>query len=81
MALADDGSFPPQTIMNKSLGIALLVVGVILLIFGFNASDSLSSSVKETFTGNPTDRSMWFLVGGAALSVLGLVALLRGKGK
>lgn len=66
---------------NKALGIALLVVGVILLIFGFNASDSIASSVKETFTGNPTDRSMWFLIGGAALAVLGLVSLVRGKGR
>ncbi|HLU39763.1 MAG TPA: DUF3185 family protein [Planctomycetota bacterium] len=61
---------------NKALGAALLVAGVILLILGFNASDSFASEVNETFTGNPSDRSIWFLVGGAALAVFGLIALL-----
>ena len=29
--------------MNKAIGIALLVVGIVLLIYGFNASDSVGS--------------------------------------
>ena len=62
---------------NKAIGIALLVVGVVLLIFGLNASDSLCSEVKEAFTGNPTDRSIWLIVGGSLLGVLGLVSVLR----
>ena len=31
------------------------------------------------FTGNPTDRAMWMLIGGAILAVMGLVGLLRGS--
>ena len=62
---------------NKAIGLALLVVGVVLLIYGINAADSLGSEVKEAFTGTPTDKSIWLIVGGALLGVLGLVAVTR----
>ena len=48
-----------------------------LLIYGINASDSLGSEVKEAFTGTPSDQSIWLIVGGVLLGVLGLVALAR----
>ncbi|HEX5050233.1 MAG TPA: DUF3185 family protein [Planctomycetota bacterium] len=65
----------------RGLGIALLVIGVILLVFGLNARDSMASSVKEAFTGNPTDRAIWLLVGGAALTVVGGATLFVGNRK
>ena len=34
--------------MNKGIGMALLVVGIALIIYGFNASDSVSSDVSRT---------------------------------
>jgi hypothetical protein len=58
---------------RRAIGIALLVGGVILLVFGLNASDSFASEVSEVFTGSPTDRSMWMIVLGAATAVGGLV--------
>jgi uncharacterized membrane protein YidH (DUF202 family) len=65
---------------NKAIGLALLVVGVILLILGINAADSVGSEVKEVFTGTPTDKSIWLIVGGALLGVLGLIAVTRPGG-
>jgi hypothetical protein len=62
--------------MNRPLGIALLVIGVILLIIGFNESQSFTSEVSRTFTGSPTDRSMWFLIGGGVGAALGLFFIL-----
>jgi uncharacterized membrane protein HdeD (DUF308 family) len=62
---------------SKAIGIAMLVVGAVLLIYGINASDSLGSEVKEVFTGTPTDKSIWLIVGGVLLGVLGLVAVAR----
>jgi hypothetical protein len=62
--------------MNKALSIALLVVGVILLAYGISAGDSLASEAKEAVTGNPTDRSIWLVAGGAALGIIGLLTLL-----
>tara|TARA_R110002073_G_scaffold133527_1_gene280979 strand:- start:419 stop:703 length:285 start_codon:yes stop_codon:yes gene_type:complete len=63
----------------RATSILFLVVGIILLVFGLNAGDSFASEVSETFTGNPTDRSMWLLIGGAALTVIGGVGLMRGR--
>lgn len=57
--------------MNKATGLALLVVGIVLIIFGVNASDSLSSDVSRFFTGTPTDKSMWLLLGGIAAAIVG----------
>jgi len=65
--------------MNKALAVALLVGGVILLVLGFQASDSFSSDVNRFFTGNPTDKAMWMLVGGAVAAVAGLTMTLRGS--
>jgi hypothetical protein len=57
--------------MNKGIGLALLAVGIVLLIFGMNSSDSFSSDVSRTFTGKPTDKAMWLIVGGVASLIVG----------
>lgn len=62
--------------MNKAIGIALLVVGVILLVWGVNASDSIGSELSETFTGSPTDKSIWLIIGGVVSGITGLGLLL-----
>ena len=62
--------------MNKALGIALLVVGVVLLVWGLNAEGSFGSEVSKTFTGHPTDKAMWLIIGGAASGLTGLGLLL-----
>jgi hypothetical protein len=65
--------------MNTALSVALLVGGIVLLIFGYNEYQSAGSEITKFFTGNPTDRSMWMLGGGAVLAVAGLVGLMRGR--
>ena len=70
-----------RRLMNKLLSIAFLVAGATLLVFGFQASNSFSSEVSRAFTGNPTDKAMWLLAGGAVLAVLGLVGLFKGRSK
>lgn len=56
--------------MNNVFSIALLVVGVVLLIFGFQASDSLSSEVSEAVQGAPSNKSIWLI----ALGIIGVLA-------
>jgi len=63
--------------MNKSISVALLAGGILLLFFGINAYDSTSSDISRFFTGSATDKSIWMVVGGVAMGVLGLVGLLR----
>ncbi len=63
--------------MNKALGIALLALGIALIVFGINASNSLGSDFSRFFSGNPTNQSMWLLIGGIASLVFGGVLTLR----
>ena len=65
--------------MYKAFSLALLVGGVALAIFGISASQSLSSDISRFFTGSPTDKTVWMLVGGVVLFIVGLVGLLRGS--
>jgi hypothetical protein len=65
--------------MNKPISLALLVGGIILVIYGAHASDSIGSSFSRLFTGAPTDKTIWFLVGGGVAAVAGLAGLLRGS--
>ena len=65
--------------MNRAIGAVLVVVGVILLVMGLNASDSIASDFSRFFTGQPTDRAIWMIVGGAAALVCGLVVAFTGR--
>jgi len=65
--------------LNKALGLALLVAGIILIVSGYNVSQSFSSDVSRFFTGTATNKAMWMLVGGAAAAIAGTVLLSRGN--
>ena len=64
---------------NKILAIVLLVVGLILLFFAYQSSQSMGDQVTEAVTGRFTDSTIWFLVLGAASAAAGLGLLLLGK--
>ena len=59
--------------------IALLVGGIVLMVFGVSALDSLSSDISRFFTGSPTDKAIWLLVGGTVAAVVGAVGLFLGS--
>lgn len=60
-----------------SIALAVLVAGIVLLLYGLGSADSIKDSFSKAFTGNPTDRTMWLVVGGSVLAVVGLVGCLR----
>jgi hypothetical protein len=62
--------------MNKAIGLTLLAVGIALIIYGVDASNSAASHLSKTFTGSPTDKAMWLLIGGIASAVCGAVLTL-----
>lgn len=63
--------------MSKPIPLALLVVGVVLLVLGLMEADSLGSDFSRLFTGEPTDRSIWLIAGGAVAAIVGLGGLTR----
>ena len=63
--------------MSKPVSLALLAVGIVLIVLGVNASASFSSDISRFFTGSPTDKAIWIVLGGVAASIVGLVGALR----
>lgn len=60
---------------QQIMGIALLVAGLIVLFFGWQSSQSVGEQLVETVTGRYTDNTMWYFIGGAVASVVGICLL------
>lgn len=63
--------------MKKMISAGLLVGGLILLYFGYQEYQSLSSEVEELFTGSPDSKALWMMIGGAAAAIAGIVGLAK----
>jgi len=59
------------------ISLALLIGGVAVMIYGITATNSFGSEVSSFFTGSPTDKAIWMLIGGTVAAVIGLVSTLR----
>jgi uncharacterized protein YjeT (DUF2065 family) len=63
--------------LQKIIGAIALAIGIMLLVWGHNAAQSLNSQVENIFNGTPTNRAIYFYVGGLALIIYGLFQMLR----
>ncbi|OGS28292.1 MAG: hypothetical protein A2297_07925 [Elusimicrobia bacterium RIFOXYB2_FULL_48_7] len=63
--------------MNKRISLGFLVIAIVLIVFGLNAYYSTASDFSRFFTGTPTDKSLWLLVGGLAVGAAGFIGLVR----
>jgi hypothetical protein len=59
------------------ISIILLVGGVVLVILGVQATNSFSSDVSRFFTGSPTNKAIWMLIGGIVAGLIGLFGVMR----
>ena len=62
----------------RIIGVVVLVVGIVLLVIGLNASNSLADQVSDTFIGRFTKATTWYIIGGIAAGVLGLIMVAFG---
>ena len=65
--------------MNRIAAIVMLVAGIGLLIWGFQMQGAFESKVSRAFTGSPTDKAMWTLIGGGVLAAAGAFLLVIKK--
>ena len=72
------GAVHGKLIMNKAVSLALLAGGIVLIGIGVNATNSFSSDVSRFFTGSPTDKAVWMLLGGIVAASIGLFGAARG---
>jgi|JI9StandDraft_1071089.scaffolds.fasta_scaffold77512_2 LPXTG-motif cell wall-anchored protein len=65
----------------RILGIILVVVGLVVLYFGINASHAVSEKVVEGFSGRYTSTTMWYILGGTGLLASGAALLFFNRTK
>ena len=63
----------------RIIGLVALVVGVILIIMGYNASQSFTEELSESLTGRYSDETTWYFIIGAASATLGLLLAVFGQ--
>lgn len=63
--------------MNKIISLIFLIGGIVLLVVGFNATNSFASDVSRFFTGSPTDKAVWMLIIGTFAAIIGAAGILR----
>jgi uncharacterized membrane protein YidH (DUF202 family) len=76
-AAAKRAAHANPTPMNKLICLFLLVGGIIAVVYGINASQSVASSFSRLFSGQPTDNALWLLIGGGLAIIFGASGLLR----
>ena len=64
---------------QRIIGVVVLVVGIALLIVGLNASHSVADRASDFWTGRFTQATTWYIVGGIAAGILGLLMVLFGS--
>jgi hypothetical protein len=63
--------------ISKILGLGLLLLGGILLYFGYNATEAPVEQIGEAITGKYSDETMAYLIGGGVAAVAGVLLLLK----
>ena len=63
---------------KRILGIVLVVIGALFLYFGYQKTGAVTEKAKQTITGDYTDRTMFYLVGGAAAGIAGIALIALG---
>jgi hypothetical protein len=62
----------------KIIGIALVVAGIGLAIWGYQLSGSVGSQITKAVTGSDTDKVMTFYIAGAVSFVVGIFLSIKG---
>ena len=63
--------------LNQIIGIALIVLGIGLVIWGYQLSQSISSQMYRSLSGSLPDKEMTFFIGGAISFVIGSFLAFR----
>lgn len=58
------------------IGLFLLIGGILAFGYGLNASNSLVEQISTTFLGRFSEATTWYMIGGLAAAVVGLLFVL-----
>jgi Protein of unknown function (DUF3185) len=64
--------------MNKNtVGIALLVVGVVLLVLGLQEYGAFGSKISRALGSEPSERTWFLIIGGAVCAGFGALRIFK----
>jgi len=63
--------------MKQYVGIALLIVGVVLLVLGFQEFVAFGSRISRALGGGPSERAWLLMIGGVVCTVLGSMGIFK----
>ena len=72
---------PNRDVIHPGLGLALLIFGILTIIYVFNASGSVIPDLPPAFAGAPTAKTVGLLLGGSAAVVVGVTLAIRSSEK
>ena len=64
---------------SRPLGIAVLILGTVLLGFAYHFAESPMDQMSNILTGRYTDSTMWYIVAGVVTVVCGGFLTVLGK--
>jgi hypothetical protein len=67
--------------INRITGILLIGLGVVLIVLGVTESHSLANGLSNAFLGHFTRATMWYIFGGIASAVVGLILAIGAFGR
>jgi drug/metabolite transporter (DMT)-like permease len=62
---------------NRIIALVLIALGIVLIYMGYQSSQGLDDQLSEAVTGNFTDETMFYWLGGAIAVIAGVVMLRR----
>lgn len=65
-------------ISQRIIGVILMAGGLVFLIAGISASHSAADRWSNFFTGQFTDATVWYIIGGIASALAGFILALFG---
>jgi hypothetical protein len=72
---------PRGNVIHPGIGLALLVFGISMIIYVFNASGSVIPDGPGAWAGAPTPKTVGLLLGASAAVVVGVTVAIRSSGK
>ena len=64
---------------KQIVGLVLVVLGAVLLYFGWQATDAPLERASKGLTGEYSDRTMQYLIGGGVAAAAGIGLFLAGR--
>lgn len=67
-----------EAALRNVIALLLIGAGITFLVISIQSAESITSELSELFTGQPSDKSVWFFLLGIFLMICGL-AQARGR--